>query len=91
MPVRNEAEFIAASLTAVLEQDYPRYEIQFVFDNPQDPCLPLAKELNARTLISGPATDTGQKVHNLIFAVDKVDPRCDVIVFVDTDARPDRR
>ncbi|HSD47680.1 MAG TPA: glycosyltransferase family 2 protein, partial [Pyrinomonadaceae bacterium] len=74
----------------LLEQDYPRYEIQFVFDNPQDPSLPLVDEMGGRVVVSGPAIDTGQKVHNLIFAVERVDPRCEVIVFVDTDARPDR-
>jgi cellulose synthase/poly-beta-1,6-N-acetylglucosamine synthase-like glycosyltransferase len=78
------------NIRPLLEQNYPRYEIQFVFDDPQDPCLPTVQQLNGRTIISGPATDTGQKVHNLIVAVGNVDPRCEVIVFVDTDARPDR-
>lgn len=74
----------------LLEQDYPRYEIRFVFDNPQDPSLSLVNDLGAVPVIAGPATDTGQKVHNLIVAVGQVDPRCEVLVFVDTDARPDK-
>src|SRR6185369_6888364 len=41
-----------------------------------------------RVVISGPASGTGQKVHNLIVAVREIDPRTEVIVFVDTDARP---
>jgi cellulose synthase/poly-beta-1,6-N-acetylglucosamine synthase-like glycosyltransferase len=61
-----------------------------VFDDPHDPSLPLVEQLKAHTIISGPATDTGQKVHNLIVAVGQVDPLCEVIVFVDTDARPDK-
>ncbi|HEX6285020.1 MAG TPA: glycosyltransferase family 2 protein, partial [Pyrinomonadaceae bacterium] len=38
---------------------------------------------------AGPATNTGQKVHNLIVASEQIDPRSEVLVFVDTDARPD--
>ena len=38
--------------------------------------------------IAGPATDSGQKVHNLRVAVNEIDPQSEVLVFVDTDARP---
>ncbi|HKS10587.1 MAG TPA: glycosyltransferase family 2 protein [Pyrinomonadaceae bacterium] len=89
-PTRGHEEGFVENIKPLLAQDYPRYEIQFVFDDPQDPSLPLVQKLNARTVISGPATDTGQKVHNLIVAMDHLDPRCEVIVFVDTDARPSR-
>jgi ceramide glucosyltransferase len=41
-----------------------------------------------RLLIAGPARDRGQKVHNLSFAVREADPASEVLVFVDTDARP---
>ncbi len=50
----------------------------------------IVKQMGGRTVISGPANGTGQKVHNLIAAVGEIDPKCEVIVFVDTDARPDR-
>ena len=71
-------------------QNYGDYEVVFVFDDPQDPSLPLVQDLKAKVVISGPAVDSGQKVHNLIAGVENIDPRCKVIVFVDTDARPDR-
>lgn len=87
-PTRGFEQGFVANVKPLLEQDYPNYEIQFVFDDPQDPSLAQIRELNVRTVISGPATDTGQKVHNLIVAVEHLDPRCEVIVFVDTDARP---
>ena len=87
-PTRGYERGFVDNIGPLLKQNYPRYEILFVFDNPQDPSLPLVRELNARTVISGPATGTGQKVHNLIVAVEQIDPRCEVIVFVDTDARP---
>ncbi|MER3427918.1 MAG: hypothetical protein C4334_07430 [Pyrinomonas sp.] len=42
----------------------------------------------ARIIIAGPAASCGQKVHNLLAAVKEADPRSEVFVFVDTDARP---
>lgn len=84
----HEAGFID-NVRPLLDQDYPNYEIQFVFDDPQDPSLPLVNDLGAKVVVSGPATDSGQKVHNLIVAAGRLDPRTEVIVFVDTDARPD--
>ena len=84
-----EAGFID-NIKPLLSQDYAEYEVLFVFDNTQDPALAAVQKLKARTVISGPAHGTGQKVHNLIAAVKEIDPRAEVIVFVDTDARPDQ-
>ena len=87
-PTRGREVGFIENVAPLLNQDYPNYEIQFVFDNPQDPSLPLVNDLGARVTVSGPAIDSGQKVHNLIVAVNHIDPRTEVIVFVDTDARP---
>lgn len=87
-PTRGFEPGFVENVRPLLQQDYPDYEVLFVFDDPQDPGLDIVRQLNGRTVISGPAKDSGQKVHNLIAAVDELDPRCEVIVFVDTDARP---
>jgi len=87
-PTRGHEEGFVENVAPLLKQDYPRYEIRFVFDDPQDPSIPLVADLGAPVVISGPANGTGQKVHNLIVAVREIDPRTEVIVFVDTDARP---
>jgi cellulose synthase/poly-beta-1,6-N-acetylglucosamine synthase-like glycosyltransferase len=87
-PTRGFEQGFIDNVRPLLEQNYPRYEIQFVFDDPQDPCVPLVNDLGAKVVIAGPAVNTGQKVHNLIVATQQIDPRCEVIVFVDTDARP---
>jgi ceramide glucosyltransferase len=87
-PTRGVEPGFIENVRPLLEQDYPNYEVRFVFDNPQDSSLPLVQKLGAQTVISGPAVHSGQKVHNLIVAVGEIDPRCEVIVFVDTDARP---
>lgn len=87
-PTRGHEPGFVENVKPLLEQNYPNYEVRFVFDDPQDPSLPLVRELGAQVVISGPAVDSGQKVHNLIAAVGEIDPRSEVIVFVDTDARP---
>ena len=84
------------NLRPLLAQDYRRYEVLFVFDAADDPAIKIVDELRsfamvpARTVIAGPATDSGQKVHNLRVAVKEIDPQSEVLVFVDTDARPTR-
>lgn len=47
-----------------------------------------AKSFSTRLVIAGSATDSGQKVHNLRIAVGEIDPKSEVLVFADTDARP---
>ena len=88
-PTRGFEAGFAENVRPLLGQDYGAYEVLFVFDDPNDPSLEIARRLKAKTVISGPAKNSGQKVHNLIAAVDEIDPRCEVLVFVDTDARPD--
>jgi ceramide glucosyltransferase len=93
-PGRGIEPGLSDNLRPLLTQDYPRYEVLFVFDSADDPAISVVQELTSaspiasRTIIAGPATDSGQKVHNLRVAVREVDPRSEVFVFVDTDARP---
>jgi len=89
-PTRGLEPGFAENVRPLVGQDYPEYEVLFVFDDPHDPAIDIVKEFAAKTVISGPANGTGQKVHNLIAAAQEIDPRCEVIVFVDTDARPAR-
>src|SRR4026209_2744585 len=68
------------NLRPLVAQDYPRYEVLFVFDALDDHAIKIIDELRrtaavpARTVIAGPATDSGQKVHNLRIAVTEIDP-----------------
>ena len=91
-PGRGLEPGLVDNLRPLLNQDYSRYEVLFVFDALDDPALKIVDDLKgpvpARTVIAGPATDSGQKVHNLRVAVNEVDPQSEVLVFVDTDARP---
>jgi ceramide glucosyltransferase len=97
-PCRGLDSGLQQNLTALFQQDYPNYEIVFASDRADDPSLELIKDLiekqeqtsriSAKIIIAGPATDCGQKVHNLRVAVSESDLRSEVFVFVDTDARP---
>jgi len=94
-PGRGLETGLSQNLRALLNQYYPRYEVLFVFDTADDPAVQVVEQIIsrgssrlARTIIAGPATDSGQKVHNLRVAVTEIDPESEVLVFVDTDARP---
>src|SRR5262245_26059441 len=92
-PSRGLEPELTYNFRAVLAQDYPNYEVLFVFDRSDDPAVNVLSELSkdhlpTRLIFSGPATGSGQKVHNLRVAVNEVDTQSEVLVFVDTDARP---
>ena len=97
VPCRGLEHDLNENLGALFQQSYPVYEIIFVTGNENDFSLPViralihthsAKQIPTRVLIAGEATDSGQKVHNLRAAVAQLDPQSEVLVFVDSDARP---
>jgi cellulose synthase/poly-beta-1,6-N-acetylglucosamine synthase-like glycosyltransferase len=96
-PGRGLEPGLSDNLRPLLTQDYPRYEVLFVFDAADDPAIEVVEQLKTaahiatRIIIAGPATDSGQKVHNLRVATTRVDPESEVLVFVDTDARPEKQ
>lgn len=92
-PCRGLEPGLEENLRALLIQDYRAYEVLFVFDRPDDPAVAVLNQLNkgnvsTRYIFAGPAVDSGQKVHNLRVAVDEINAQSEVLVFVDTDARP---
>jgi ceramide glucosyltransferase len=97
-PCRGLEDGLQDNLGALIVQDYPAYEIIFVTDSADDPALAVIKKLTeaktsssrvkTRVVIAGQAIDSGQKVHNLRAAVMETDPHSEVLVFVDSDARP---
>lgn len=97
-PCRGLDQGLRDNLDALFRQDYPAYEIIFVTDHADDASLAVVAEVirdwkhstkaRARVLVAGAATESGQKVHNLRAAVAEVDSLSEVLVFVDTDARP---
>jgi cellulose synthase/poly-beta-1,6-N-acetylglucosamine synthase-like glycosyltransferase len=97
VPCRGLDQGLRSNFTALFLQHYPSYELVFVSDRYDDPALAMAKSLTAefegqtvarvRFVVAGRATNSGQKVHNLLAAVAEADASSEVFVFVDTDAR----
>lgn len=94
-PNRGLEAGLRENISALLTQEYPHFEILFVFDRSSDSAVELIRELQSqhpnsktRVVIAGPTTDSGQKVHNLRAATAEVSSESEVLVFVDTDARP---
>ena len=92
-PTRGMEPGLEENFEAILQQTYPAYEVIFVFDDSSDPAVKVLNQLNpsqvaTKVIFAGPATDCGQKVHNLRAAVNHLDNSSTVLVFVDTDARP---
>jgi cellulose synthase/poly-beta-1,6-N-acetylglucosamine synthase-like glycosyltransferase len=98
VPCRGMDQGLRLNLLALFRQHYPAYELVFVSDSVDDPALEIARQLaqelegesvaRTRFVVAGPATESGQKVHNLRAAVAAADASSEVFVFVDTDARP---
>jgi cellulose synthase/poly-beta-1,6-N-acetylglucosamine synthase-like glycosyltransferase len=97
-PCRGLEDGLGDNIAALCQQTYPNYEIVFVTDRADDPALSVIEEIlkrevdregfSGRIVVAGEALDCGQKVHNLRMAVAQVDPRSEVLVLVDSDARP---
>lgn len=89
------------NVRALFAQDYRDYEIIFVTESENDPAYPvlsrLIKNYSRRPgwlVVAGEAKGRGQKVHNLLAAMDmlnSIDRRAEVIAFADSDARPSKQ
>ena len=82
-----EPEF-EKNIQSILEQDYPTYQVKFVVDSDDDEAYERLRKMGiAGVLVAGRASNCGQKVHNLAYAVRHTAKSADVYVFCDSDAR----
>lgn len=98
-PCRGLDDGLSENLTALIEQDFPDYEVIFVVDDKNDEAMSIIEEVSrkaaedakkTRTIIANKAVGCGQKVENMREAILHVDDRSGVFVFVDSDARPSK-
>ncbi len=73
-----------------LGQDYPDHHMIFVTASENDPAHEAISDCihgreNARLIVAGDATDTGQKVHNQLAALRLLGPEDRIIAFADGD------
>jgi ceramide glucosyltransferase len=94
VPCCGEEEGLEANLEALVTQDYPRLKVRFVVESAEDGALPAIARVRQRhpgrseVVLAGPAQDQGQKVHNLLAALDAA-AATEVLAFADSDGRPD--
>jgi cellulose synthase/poly-beta-1,6-N-acetylglucosamine synthase-like glycosyltransferase len=80
---------LAECLSSLLSQDYPDYQIIVVTGSPEDPATATAERavrdhIRAKAVCSGRAVNCGQKNHNLLTGVSRIDDDREVLVFCDT-------
>ncbi len=89
VPVKGAEPGLAQHLRALRDQDYPRVALVVCFADSGDPAAGVARAVlgDSATLVTAGASppDIGEKVHNLLAAVDRVGRRADVFVFADSD------
>ena len=93
-PCKGIDQNMLANFDALLRQDLPDYEVIFVIDDPADPAADIVETVRqgaghqVKLVVAPKAAGSSQKVENLREAVLHADPRSEVFVFVDSDARP---
>lgn len=91
-----------ANITSFLKQDYVNYRLFFVVEEQSDPAhakicevkQSLGRESKAsdiQVLVAGSSASCSQKIHNLLYALDRVPHSTQVFAFADSDVcvRPD--
>jgi ceramide glucosyltransferase len=81
-----DPEFVA-NAKSILHQDYPNLRVVFVVEAEDDSATLPLKKLGATVLVAGITMVRGQKVHNMIHAVEHAAGDSEVFVFCDSDAR----
>lgn len=96
-PCRGVDAGLKENLQALFHQDYPRYEILFIVDDERDAarvvidkiCAAMSsRHIGSPVLVAGKARGCSQKIHNLIYAIERVSDESRAFVFYDSDARP---
>lgn len=94
IPCRGMDEGLEENLDALVGQDYGKFRVRFVVEDPRDPACEMIRRVIARhpevrceLLFAGRAVDCGQKVHNLRAATAEIPPEVRYLAFVDSDAR----
>ncbi len=95
-PCKGIDQGMQENFDALLQQDYPEYEVVFIIDDADDPAAFVIEsawreaERHVKLVVAPKATESSQKVENLREGVLHADDRSEVFAFVDSDARPSR-
>ena len=85
------------NMEAILDQEFEDFEVIVVTATESDPSLVALRQAarkfpgrRVEFVVSGLSNQCGEKVHNLLRALERVDPASQVLVFADSDVRPHR-
>jgi cellulose synthase/poly-beta-1,6-N-acetylglucosamine synthase-like glycosyltransferase len=93
VPCCGDEAGLESNLDALLGQEYEPFHVRFVVRGTDDGAVPAIERARGRypgrsdLIAAGPGEGQGQKVHNLLAALD-ASPLAEVIVFADSDGRP---
>lgn len=93
VPCKGIESGMEQNINSFLQQDHPNYRVLFIVESGHDPAVNLIQRVmrqnptaQAKVLVAKQATNCGQKVHNLCFAVDSLSDDVDIYAFADCDA-----
>ncbi len=91
VPVKGAEPGLAAHLTALASQDYPQFKLIVCCADESDPAVLTARSTigpGCHVVVAGrPPPDTGEKIHNLLAAIDTVGTEYSVLAFADSDGQ----
>jgi len=84
------------NIASLFNQDYKNYLLWFVVGEESDPAYgelcklkdrltEQSKAIEVRILVSGRAESCSQKIHNLVYAYNRIDSDADILAFADSD------
>lgn len=95
LPCRGVDPGLEENLRAYFALDYPDFQLLLVTDSSSDPSVPVLERslqdhpnVQAKLLLAGSASNRSQKVQNLLYAIDSLREKDQVIAFGDSDIRP---
>lgn len=97
LPCKGVEEGLEKNIRAILDQDYPDYEVLIVTADASDPAYPslasilkTSPEHKARLLTAGHFEGMSEKIGNLLIGVKAARDESEILVFLDSDIRPGR-
>lgn len=95
VPCRGLDPGLEENLSAYFSLDYPDVQMLLVTSDPSDPSVPVMEgwigrrpQVACQILFAGAARGRSQKVHNLLFALERLRDQDRVVAFGDSDIRP---
>lgn len=97
VPCKGLEETFEENILSFFRQDYDDYALFFVVECEQDPAYSVLKDLQERQagqtragrvhlLVSGKSRRSSQKLHNMLYAFEHIDPETEFLIFADSDA-----